>query len=61
MRPENTRVWRKQQRAAEKGVPTGRRTTHRAVTNDPIPGSTWRRRQHAKRPAGLLTRDESEA
>lgn len=49
MRPD-ARVWRKHQRAADKGTPTGRRHTHQAETNDPTPGSTWSRRQHAKRP-----------
>jgi hypothetical protein len=31
MRPD-ARVWRKHQRAAQKGVPTGRRTTHKVET-----------------------------
>lgn len=28
MRPEGTKVWRKNGRDARRGVPTGRRTTH---------------------------------
>jgi hypothetical protein len=43
MRPD-ARVWRKHQRAAQKGVPTGRRATHKAETQEPQPGSTWTRR-----------------
>ncbi|MGR6922641.1 hypothetical protein ACU635_51020 [[Actinomadura] parvosata] len=53
MRPQDTRVWRKARRAALKGVPTGRRTTHRAETQDPVPGSTWRRRHPAEWPPHL--------
>lgn len=55
MRP-NARVWRKTRRDAEKGIPTGRRATHRAETQEPIPGSTWSRRQHAKTPPGQCAR-----
>jgi hypothetical protein len=43
MRPD-ARVWRKHQRDAAKGVPTGRRATHKAETQEPQPGSTWTRR-----------------
>jgi len=41
MKPENARVWRKTRRAAEKCLPTGRRTTHRVETQTPKPRSTW--------------------
>lgn len=43
MRP-NTRVWRKEQRAALKGVARGRRHTHKVQTQEPKPGSSWSRR-----------------
>lgn len=47
MRPaDNTRVWRKQQRAEQKGIPTGRRTTHKAETQKPArPFEAWRNRR----------------
>jgi hypothetical protein len=35
MSPEGTRVWRKTRRQALRGVPTGRRSTHAAVTTPP--------------------------
>jgi hypothetical protein len=44
MRPHEARVWRKKWRDASKGVPRGRRTTHRVETQAPVPGSSWRRR-----------------
>jgi hypothetical protein len=46
VRPD-ARVWRKLQRTAAKGVPTGRRTTHRVETQQPKKpprGNTWTRR-----------------
>lgn len=36
MRPEGTKVWRKNGRDARKGVPTGRRTSHRVVTQQHV-------------------------
>lgn len=51
MRPaDNTRVWRKQQRAEQKGLPTGRRTTHQVETQKPAPRSTWARRHRQALP-----------
>lgn len=35
MRPEGTKVWRKEGRRTSRGVPTGRRTTHRVRTQEP--------------------------
>jgi len=49
MRPE-AKVWRKHQRAATKGIPTGRRATHEAETQEPTPGSTWTRRHLQAQP-----------
>lgn len=43
MRPE-ARVWRKAARRALRGVPTGRRSTHRVTTETPLPRSSWWRR-----------------
>lgn len=54
MKPQDTRVWRKTRRAALKGIPTGRRTTHRAETQEPIPGSSWPRRHPGEWRARLL-------
>jgi hypothetical protein len=53
MRPD-ARVWRKHQRDAAKGVPTGRRATHRAETQEPQPGSTWTRRHPGEWPPYLI-------
>ena len=44
MRPEGTRVWRKTARAAVKGSPRGRRSTHQTLISAPRRGSTWLRR-----------------
>lgn len=53
MRPaDNTRVWRKQQRAEQKGVPAGRRTTHKVRTQQPDDRSTWEQAWRRRR-AGL--------
>lgn len=53
MKPENTRVWRKTARAALKGVPQGRRTTHQVQTQEPQRGSSWTRRHPGERPPWL--------
>jgi hypothetical protein len=53
MRPEGVRVWRKTAREALKGMPRGRRSTHRAETQDPIPGSSWVRRHPGEWPPHL--------
>lgn len=53
MRPQDARVWRKAHRVALKGVPTGRRATHRVETQDPIPGSSWCRRHPGEWPPHL--------
>jgi hypothetical protein len=54
MRPhDNTRVWRKSQRAAQRGTSRGRRSTHRTETQDPIPGSSWVRRHPGEWPPHL--------
>lgn len=47
MRP-NARVWRRNQRAAQKGTLGGRRSTHKAETQEPQPSSTWTRRHPAR-------------
>jgi hypothetical protein len=36
MRPEGTKVWRKEGRRAVRGIPTGRRTTHRVRTEQTV-------------------------
>ena len=41
MRPEETRVWRKTGRRTGRGVPRGRRLTHKAEIEAPQRGSTW--------------------
>jgi hypothetical protein len=43
MKPE-ARLWRKNGRAAARGVKRGRRSTHTAVTETSRRGSTWERR-----------------
>lgn len=40
MRPEVS-LWRKHRRAAEKGVPRGRRTTHKVETQQPHQNDPW--------------------
>ena len=55
MKPQG-RVWRRTRRAALKGVPTGRRHTHRVETQEPIPGSSWIRRHPGEWPAHLIRR-----
>ena len=44
MKPEGARVWRKARREALKGVEAARRSTHPVETQEPIPGSSWKRR-----------------
>lgn len=51
MRPD-ARVWRKSQRATEKGIPTGRRATHKVETQQPDRRSTWEQAWRRRR-AGL--------
>ncbi|MCC5574565.1 hypothetical protein IMZ11_02780 [Microtetraspora sp. AC03309] len=52
MRPE-VKVWRKTRRDALKGVPKGRRSTHRAEINEPVRGSTWTRRHPGETPVWM--------
>lgn len=42
MKPEGTRVWRKNGREVVRGVPQGRRTTHRVRTESPRDNSERR-------------------
>ncbi|MCO6011521.1 hypothetical protein NE236_41880 [Actinoallomurus purpureus] len=52
----NPRIWRKNRRKADRGIPAGRRTTHRAKTEEPTPGSTWMRRHPGELPPYILRR-----
>ncbi|HUR74408.1 MAG TPA: hypothetical protein VMZ00_09030 [Sporichthya sp.] len=62
MRPD-ARVWRKAARAALKGIRRGRRTTHQVETQEPSPGSSWKRRHPGafSLPLGFTRRHDSEA
>lgn len=58
MRPEGTRVWRKNGR--NKGVPQGRRSSHRPRTSQPRPGSSRTRRDLCQTPLEQLLHAEED-
>jgi len=58
MRPD-AKVWRKARRAAEKGVPKGRRHTHKTETQEPVRGSSWQRRHPGEMPPWMQRRLEA--